>query len=730
MGKSLCFQIPAIAAKHGISIIVSPLLALIKDQVTKLQSKSVAAAALSSETSQEEKSYIIQELSSGKPRIKLLYITPEKLCTNDFINLLKRVYQENGLNRLIIDEAHCISEWGHDFRAEYRRLGVFRERFQDVPIMALTATATPTVQSDIIRSLNMNEDMLFRALHPFNRENLFYEVRYTAAPDSISQMADICDYIYTLHRRRGAPSSGIVYCRTRATCDGLSAYLRGKGLNARPYHRGIKPHALDKTLTEWTNGGSGNGGVDVVIATIAFGLGIDKSDVRYIIHYDLPKSFEGYYQETGRAGRDGSPSKCILYYSREDAMIVRQWIDTAHSRRIANSINSPAPSQRTIGSLEALIQFAENSTVCRHVSICRYFGEAIRVGDPQVAQQYCNRMCDVCKYPEKAQSRKANLSSEEFAFTQISSTRMAYEQDDEDSSPSTRNLTSRKQYEPFAQPSRFQNAPPKRPEKFGNNRETKRAKLEMPPPLITKPFKSATSLTKPFKAPFFSNANDTSEDESQVLTFDDSDNRSDDEDVEMAEQQGIDDTSIDHHDNDCGFAAHWQSDPLSNTSIVADPCEDEQVELEASFSTKIPIDSRSNAYHAIRRSLHQICATEEVCNRLQCGPSSAAWLHKISKQIEFMAFSFSATTQGYKVRIRQRIQVIDALTQCDTWSEKEEDYEIAQEILDILKQNLVNISKTLGLPDAGFILKTEDEPANLIPTCPIIGTQPIIVQYR
>ncbi|KAF8547656.1 ATP-dependent DNA helicase [Imleria badia] len=415
MGKSLCFQVLAIAEDCGVSIIASPLLALMTNQVTNLRSKGISAVSLTSETSKGEKSEILRDLSSKQPKNRLFYTTPEKLCTQDLMRALASVYSNGQLRRLVIDEAHCISEWGHDFREEYRNLGSFRERFPGITIMTLTATATKNVQRDIIRSLKMAQDKFFTAVHPFNRVNLHVGwVRYKSAPESHSLMQDILEFIESLHRRRNRPSSGIIYCRKRGMCDELSNYLRVKGLNAQPYHRGISQKTLNKTLKEWEIGGTGEGGVDVVCATIAFGTGIDKSDIRYIIHYDLPKSMEGYYQETGwlslRVNLLGYPARYILYYSREDALRLGRLVSSAHAKRqAASSMNGPEPSQRSINGLGALVSFAENVATCRHVSICRHFGETTDTTDDNVMESVCDKMCDVCKYPDRTRQRKTNL---------------------------------------------------------------------------------------------------------------------------------------------------------------------------------------------------------------------------------------------------------------------------------------------------------------------------------
>ncbi|KAL1760247.1 P-loop containing nucleoside triphosphate hydrolase protein [Schizophyllum commune] len=406
MGKSLCFQVPAVAAACGVTLVVSPLLALMKNQVEALDAKGVHVASLTSETLKSVKNAVINDLRSARPKTRLLYVSPERFCTADFQTILEGLHDNGMLNRLVVDEAHCISQWGHDFRAEYRKLGMFRESFPEVPIMALTATATPAVQTDILRSLNMTDGRLFKALHPFNRANLYYEVRYSCS--ATGQMKDIYDLISRLHERRGRPSSGIVYCRRRDTCDELADFLRKRGMNARPYHRGIKGPTLDKTLAEWTAGGQVDGDLHV--------------HGRYIIHYDLPTSFEGYYQETGRAGRDGAPSRCILYYSREDAYNAKKLVQMSLANRASHvGADGPAPSQRSVDSFDELVTFAHKADTCRHVAICRYFGEHIDAHDPETVKQYCDKMCDVCKNPDKTRLLQQRLSDESTALTRTSS---------------------------------------------------------------------------------------------------------------------------------------------------------------------------------------------------------------------------------------------------------------------------------------------------------------------
>ncbi|KAJ7464681.1 ATP-dependent DNA helicase [Mycena galericulata] len=677
MGKSLCFQVPAVAEMHGVTIVVSPLLgpyesnltalvtnrlaALMKNQVTGLREKDIPVASLTSETSLAEKKIIVRDLSSGHPVNRLLYITPEKLCTPEFMQILHKIYEQKELNRLVVDEAHCISEWGHDFRAEYRRLGVFRQKFPSIPIMALTATATPSVQLDIIRSLGMSEEHLVKVIHPFNRGNLFYEVRYMSAPNPSSQMADISDYIFTLYQRRERPSSGIIYCRTRASCNELSSYLRGKGLSSRPYHRGIPSATLDKTLKDWTRGGAGNGGVDVVCATIAFGLGIDKSDVRYIIHYDLPKSLEGYYQETGRAGRDGSPSKCILYYSREDVIRVRRWVAGSHTKRTnaADKVAGPAPSQRAVDSLTTLVQFAESTEVCRHVAICRYFGEPIDMADEEVVKKYCNKMCDICKYPEKTKRRHAKLSTEEYAGTQVPACPPQDEDEDDhplhagpsraNSNNYTHNSNSdtvwRKNFRDGEVEPNHKRSRSDQNNQTGNFKKSKSASSSTPSSgygkmLVTKPFRTVTDLNKPFRTPFRVSVPvepapemEFKQRETSPIVPEEGDAELD---LELEESKG--------------------SRPSSPIELP-----DAEVAVDVSFSQKIDSALRHAAFAAIRKALHKVFLRGSDIDKtwMELGvrvgsEARASLLDQASHSLELLALSMCSTADGYECRTEMK----------------------------------------------------------------------------
>ncbi|KAF5317530.1 hypothetical protein D9619_013196 [Psilocybe cf. subviscida] len=698
MGKSLCFQIPAIADERGLSVVVSPLLALMQNQVESLRQKSVEVASLNSQVGHIEQNETIRKIQLPDNPIKLLYITPERLLTRDFLQILDKVYKNGNLNRLVVDEAHCISEWGHNFREEYRHIGKFRTHHPDIPIMALTATATEAVRQDIIRSLKLDQNRLFFALHPFNRGNLFYEVRYLSNPQPQNQMADIHDYITTLYRRRGQPSSGIVYCRRRETCNELANFLRGKGLNAKPYHRGIPAATLDRTLQGWTHGIAGEpGSVDLVIATIAFGMGIDKGDVRYIIHYDLPKSLEGFYQETGRAGRDGLPSKCILYYSREDAIRVKQLACTGNPNRIRDDgEDGPSPTQRASGSFEALVSFAETSSTCRHVSICRYFGEVIDESDAGTLKEYCDKMCDICKYPEKTNNRTMKLSSKISAEGNVPSGPSAR------SRPNVIVNNHIHQHGPSnIGSSAFtmgDNGRISRKPSLGLHKrvadglgEPVLKKVKVTAPLVTRPFSSASGLSKPFKAPAFVRKDAAK----PALTIPQKPMipdpplarpaaKKEPPPIQIAEtipvvtsarQLQIEITEADHDEPAEIPVEEGEISPAIDLPLV-----DRSWKVE--YSTKVSDGERKDAFDALRRGLHRTL--------MDSFSSDDYWddiIFKAAMELENSAISLSSTKNGYVTRVDgMRDEIKTSMKDLRLWDCDGGDQEDLQEIIDCLRQ--------------------------------------------
>lgn len=340
-GKSLCYQLPALAGE-GLTLVVSPLIALMKDQVDQLQAAGVAATFLNSTLDGTETRRRLDGLRAGD--YKLLYVAPERVMTPDFAPSLR----DWNVAALAVDEAHCISEWGHDFRPEYRRLRELREWLPDVPVIALTATATPRVREDIARQLELRDPASFLA--SFNRPNLNYHVepKQRAA-------RQVVEFI-----RKRPNDSGIVYCQSRKRTEEIAAELRQAGVAATCYHAGMEGDARARAQDAFLRDEA-----RVVCATIAFGMGINKPDVRFVIHADLPKNVEGYYQETGRAGRDGLPADCLLLYARGDVVKYIRFLD-----------ENPDETARETGrrQLDQMANFAE-STACRRFDLLGYFGE-------------------------------------------------------------------------------------------------------------------------------------------------------------------------------------------------------------------------------------------------------------------------------------------------------------------------------------------------------------------
>jgi ATP-dependent DNA helicase RecQ len=351
-GKSLCYQVPAIVRHRqgkGTSIVVSPLIALMHDQVGALHEAGVEAAFLNSTLSSDEAWQVEQRLARGE--ITLLYAAPERVTTPRFLSQLDSLYQRGKLSLFAIDEAHCVSQWGHDFRPEYRALTVLHERFASVPRIALTATADAITREDIVERLQLQGARQF--VSSFDRPNISYAIVEKTDPS-----AQLLRFIERNHEGE----AGIVYCQTRKRVEDTAALLDGRGVRALPYHAGLDAEVRQRNQDRFLR----EEGI-VMVATIAFGMGIDKPDVRFVAHLDMPKNIEGYYQETGRAGRDGLPSAAWMLYGLQDVVNQRRMID-----------ESPAPDefkQVMRGKLDALLALAE-ATDCRRVRLLKYFGEA------------------------------------------------------------------------------------------------------------------------------------------------------------------------------------------------------------------------------------------------------------------------------------------------------------------------------------------------------------------
>ncbi len=352
-GKSICFQIPAITMK-GVCIVLSPLIALMKDQVEGLRANGIDAAFLNSSLSSSEQRRVEDDLLGG--RIKLLYVSPEKIVSGGFLPLMRSI----DINLFAIDEAHCISSWGHDFRPEYTRLGFLKKQFPDVPLLALTATADKVTRRDICKQLAISDAGVF--IDSFNRANL----SLTVLPAQ-KRIEHIVRFI------KDRPNqSGIIYCLSRKNTEKIAQRLKANNIKAEAYHAGMGSNQRSKIQEAFITDA-----LPIVVATIAFGMGIDKSNVRWVMHYNLPKNIESYYQEIGRAGRDGVPSDTILFYSYADVMMMRDMLNQGDNAEVK------------LAKLERIKQYAE-ALICRRKILLSYFGETL--------EKDCGN-CDVCKNP-------------------------------------------------------------------------------------------------------------------------------------------------------------------------------------------------------------------------------------------------------------------------------------------------------------------------------------------
>ncbi|KAJ5655428.1 hypothetical protein N7507_007378 [Penicillium longicatenatum] len=440
-GKSLCFQLPAVI-NNGLTIVICPLLALMMDQVNALQAIGVAVSTINSNTPLAERRLILDDMLSGHPRTRLVYVTPELCQTDSFRRNLQVVHRQGQLARIAIDEAHCISEWGHDFRPAYQELGWFKKNLVDpeVPITALTATATPRVRTDIINMLNLNPTQLKLFNTPSARPNIHYEVRYLedCGEDGDDQVENLLKYLRAIKKRREArlgaeeaaqlpPISGIVYVGLRAISEHLASCLsQDKSISAVAYHAGLAPQERTRIQSLWTappsqktNNGKPPPTFSIIVATNAFGMGIDNSCVRFVVHWTPPRSFEGFVQESGRAGRDGRAAASLVYYNLQerDRIFDRMSRDTENMRNRGGPKHLVASTMKNqearLDSFKKVVRYCESVTRCRHDLIKDLFGdfELEEMGSQQPPSSQatrgngvgipsstpCDYACDFCK---------------------------------------------------------------------------------------------------------------------------------------------------------------------------------------------------------------------------------------------------------------------------------------------------------------------------------------------
>lgn len=400
-GKSLCYQLPGVMQPNKITIVFSPLLALIKDQMDHLTKMKIRAESLNSKMTTKERSNVIADLKSIRPATKFLYITPEQAATDFFQSLMDTLVKYKKIAYVAVDEAHCVSQWGHDFRRDYLKLGDLRKKYPSIQWIALTATASREVVKDIIQQLNLKDPCQFRS--PCFRKNLYYDVVFknTIRDDYIHLSEFIQKCLRPSSDSKGDSGSsdktnqspcGIVYCRTRESVERVAVGLCKQKIPARAYHAGLKPSERKEVQEEWMDGK-----YQVICATVSFGMGVDKATVRFVVHWDLPQNVAGYYQESGRAGRDGKQSYCRVYFDSSEVKSINFLLTKDAQTKTKEKDKERA--KQSIKEFEKIVNYCE-SLGCRHLLFSKYFNDKDKPD--------CKYRCDVCKDPKKA---SANLET-------------------------------------------------------------------------------------------------------------------------------------------------------------------------------------------------------------------------------------------------------------------------------------------------------------------------------